>query len=98
MDRKASELRDMEIRIRALDLFNHRQVDVIRHALKHPYEQYTIDGHRNCQNVVYETARTDLLNLADCGVLEKKKKGKKIIFSAPHDLPIRLRRMGKDSQ
>ena len=34
--KKTMETREAESHIRALDLFNHRQVELIRHALKHP--------------------------------------------------------------
>ena len=95
VDRKTSELRELESHLRALDLFNHRQVDVIRHALKHPYQQYTIESHRNSHNVVYETARTDLLDLQKWGVLESKKRGKQMVFSIPNGLAGTLKKLGK---
>lgn len=96
IDRKASELKELESQIRALDLFNHRQVDLIRHALKHPYGRYTIESHRNSHNVVYQTARTDLLDLYSRGMLEKRKVGKKMMFGVPTDLNTRLRKMWKE--
>src|SRR5208282_2332352 len=86
IDRKTSELRELESQIRVLNCFNHRQVDIIRHALKHPYQQYTVESHKTSQNVVYETARTDLLDLQKQGVLEQRKKGKQMVFVAPKDL------------
>ena len=50
--------------MKALDLFNHRQIALVRHALKHPGHRYTIASHRRSHNVVYQTARSDLLDLA----------------------------------
>jgi Fic family protein len=96
IDNKTSELRDLESHIRALDLFNHRQVDLIRHALKHPYQQYSIASHRASHNVVYQTARTDLLDLKSRGVLEQKMKGKQMVFTVPHDLGAKLKKLGKN--
>jgi Fic family protein len=96
IDRKSSETRQLESQIRALALFNHRQVDLIRHALKHPYGNYTIESHRSSHNIVYQTARTDLLNLESRELLERVVAGKKIIFTVPADLPARLRKLGKD--
>ncbi len=96
IDRKSSELRELETQLQALNLFNHRQVGLIRHALKHPYQPYTIESHRNSHNVVYETARTDLLDLHSRGMLEQKKKGKLMIFSVPKDLVGKLKHLGKE--
>jgi Fic family protein len=96
IDRKSLEMKELESQIRALDLFNHRQVELIRHALKYPYEHYTIEGHRESHNIVYQTARTDLLDLEKRGVLEKIMIGKKMTFSAPKDLAVKLRKIGKD--
>ena len=98
IDRKSLELKQLESQILALDFFNHRQVDLIRHALKHPYSHYTIESHRNSHNVVYQTARTDLLDLQARGILvplEKQMVGKKLMFGAAKDLTEKLRKMGK---
>jgi Fic family protein len=95
IDRKSQELKQLESQIQALDFFNHRQVDLIRHALKHPYCHYTIESHRNSHNIVYQTARTDLLDLHARGVLDKRTVGKKLMFGAVKDLTGKLRKMGK---
>ena len=96
IDRKSLETRELESQIRALDLFNHRQVDLIRHALKHPYSHYAIESHKNGHKIVYQTARTDLLDLESRGVVEKIKVGRKMMFGVPKDLPARLRKLGKE--
>jgi Fic family protein len=95
IDRKTAEVRALEAHVRALDLFNHRQAELIRHALKHPYQEYTIASHGKSHNVVYQTARTDLLDLKERGVLELKKRGKKMVFTVPRELAERLRKMEK---
>jgi Fic family protein len=96
IDRKSLEMRELESQIRALDLFNHRQVDLIRHALKHPFGHYAIESHRVSHNIVYQTARTDLLELESRGVIEKRMIGRKMVFGVPEDLPERLRKLGKN--
>lgn len=93
IDRKTVEVREVEARVRALDFFNHRQADLIRHALKHPHQEYSIGSHGKSHNVVYQTARTDLLDLKTRGILEQKKRGKKMIFTVPHNLADRLKHM-----
>lgn len=98
IDSKTAEVRELESHVRALNLFNHRQAELIRHALKHPYQQYTIGSHQKSHNVVYQTARTDLLNLKSCAVLEQKQRGKQMIFTVPRDLSARLRRLEKKAR
>ena len=98
IDHKTTEVRQVEAQLRALNLFNHRQANLIRHALKHPYQEYTIAGHGKSHNVVYQTARTDLLDLNTRRVLEQKRRGKKMVFSAPRDLTERLKNMETEVQ
>lgn len=69
---------------------NHRQRDLLIHALKHPGASYTIAGHRQLHRVVYQTARMDLLNLVAWGLLEEGQVGRAKVFSAPWDLRNRL--------
>ena len=91
--RKTAEVREAESTIRSLDVFNHRQSALIIEAVKAPGRRYTIKEHQNRHDVVYQTARTDLLNLADRGVLELKKKGKELVFRVPADIGQRLERL-----
>lgn len=72
---------------------NYRQVALIKHALKHLNTQYRIESHRQSHNVTYDTARTDLLNLADLGLLLKQKTGKAFTFLAPSDLRKRIEKI-----
>ena len=97
IERKTADLKDVKSQMRALDLFNHRQVEIIRNALKHPGQRYTFASHQKSHNVVYQTARTDLLDLGERGVLEKRKKGKQMVFVAPADLSARLLKLEKEA-
>jgi Fic family protein len=98
INRKTAEVREMESHIRALDLFNHRQVELIGHALKHPFQQYSIASHQKSNNVVYQTARTDLLALSKRGLLDWKKRSRQMVFVAPGDLVERLRKLDKQTR
>lgn len=69
---------------------NHRQMALLTHALKHPGESYRVEGHQRSHGVVYQTARTDLLTLAELGLLHKSRSGKVFVFTAPVDLQGRL--------
>jgi Fic family protein len=98
IDEKTSELHELEAHLRALNLFNHRQVDLIRHALKHPYQHYLIESHKMSHGTSYETARTDLLDLSSRGVLGLVKKGRQMIFTVPKDLEMRIKKLGKEAE
>ncbi|MBA2651846.1 MAG: Fic family protein [Tatlockia sp.] len=65
---------------------NHRQIALLMHAMNHPRTQYLIESHRQSHNITYETARTDLLDLAELGLLIKQKIGKTFTFIAPKNL------------
>jgi len=63
---------------------------MIGHALRHPHYDYTIESHRRSQGVVYQTARTDLLDLADRKLLLCEKIGREWHFTTVDDLEQRL--------
>lgn len=90
---RSKRLLAMQEELRGLVHLNHRQRDLINHALRHPGHRYTVEYHKNMHEVVYETARSDMMGLADHGLLQKRKAGKTWIFTAPADLEQRLRQM-----
>jgi Fic family protein len=98
IERKTREVQELNSHVRALDLFNHRQVALIRHALKHPYHVYVIESHRQSHNIVYQTARSDLMDLAAKGVLGIRRRGKKYTFAVPNDLSDRLLKLESESR
>jgi Fic family protein len=91
VERRTAEVRGLEAALRGLTELNHRQRDLIRHALRHPGTLYTIEAHRNSHGVVYQTARTDLLGLERRKLFRKRKVGKTWYFTAAPDLEERLR-------
>jgi Fic family protein len=64
---------------------NHRQLAAMDHLMKHSHVVYRIQEHQNSNQVTYETARTDLLNLVDLGLLEKHREGKAFVFHMPQN-------------
>ena len=80
LDEKVAQRRGIERRLRLASLLNVRQLDVVGHALRHPNAQYYIRQHETKYGVVYQTARTDLLGLADKGLLIKHKSGRTFYF------------------
>lgn len=75
--------------------FNHRQVALLTHALKNQGEGYRVDAHQRSHNVVYQTARNDLMDLQSLGLLERQKQGNAYLFFAPEDLRERLADLAK---
>ena len=70
--RKATEQRDMERLLNRTahgHTLNQRQVAAIRSLSKRPERRYTIAEHQRTNRVTYQTARTDLLRLAELGLL-----------------------------
>lgn len=59
---------------------NIRQTRIIQHAMSHPHDVLTIKIHQNINNIAYQTARTDLLELEEKKWLKSVKKGKTIYF------------------
>jgi Fic family protein len=73
---KTEELHKLEHELRGISILNHRQRDLISHALRHPDQIYTVRSHQTSHNVVYETSRRDLNDLVERGLLTAKKIGK----------------------
>jgi Fic family protein len=90
LKRKTHELRDVESKLRDRNDLNHRQIAVLARALRHPDEQWTIQQHMRAHGVVYQTARVDLLALAQKGFLVQGKYGQRYVFMVPMDLERRL--------
>jgi Fic family protein len=86
LDRKVAQRHELERRLRLGAVLNERQLDLIAHALRHPDARYDIRQHQTTYDVVYETARTDLLDLVDRGLLIKRKGGKTYYFHPSRDM------------
>ena len=94
--RKSSETRACLDALQKHPELNHRQQALISHALRHPGFVYSIAGHGSRHGVVYQTARTDLLSLAEKGLLVPRKAGRAWAFVARRDLESRLRTENSD--
>lgn len=95
IERKVSQVRAIENRLHGRSAYNHRQLALLSHALRHPAARYTIKSHRTSHNVAYATARQDLLSLADDELLLQRRLGRKTLeFIAPDDLDKRVEDLG----
>jgi Fic family protein len=95
LQRKVQEQNEMKTMLRATDSLNGRQLVLLTHAVKHPDHTYTFSGHARSNRVTHETARADLGDLADRGLLSRQRRGRTYVFEVPPDLPERLRESGK---
>jgi hypothetical protein len=69
-------------------------VTLLRDALRDSTEPFTIAAQRRRHRVSYETARSDLLELEQLGLLAKQRDGKKFVYWSAPDLVQRLRNLG----
>ncbi len=90
IQRKSEQVCKLETQLRGVEMLNHRQRVLVGYALRHPNQIYTVESHRLSHNVVYETARKDLLDLATRGLLTARKTGKTWYFTPVNDLETRL--------
>jgi len=90
LERKAKEISDLQSRLQGLDGLNHRQIALLRHALRHPGFRYTVSSHQASHGVSNQTARTDLQKLAGQGLLTSMHQGKREVFCVPTDLHQQL--------
>lgn len=95
IERKVRQINAIEKRLHGRFDYNHRQLALLGHALRHPGARYTIKSHRISHSVAYATARQDLLTLADDGLLLQRRLGKKTLeFVVPDDLNKRVVDLG----
>ena len=79
-DRRLTRKRDAEAATPAPANINHRQRAILHCASKRPDTVFTIAAHQEAQGIVYETARTDLANLTERGLLSREKAGRTFVY------------------
>ncbi|MCL4721596.1 MAG: Fic family protein [Gammaproteobacteria bacterium] len=95
LKRKAAEIKGVEKRLRNAQAYNHRQLALLSHALRHANAEYTVKSHQRSHDVAYATARADLLALVTAGLLiSRRGGGKAMVFRVPEDLEKRLEKAG----
>ncbi|MCH7924985.1 MAG: Fic family protein [Planctomycetes bacterium] len=90
VERKTERADVLEREMRTVRFLNHRQRALVGHALRHARAVYTIESHRLSHAVVYQTARTDLLDLVERGILESWKQGREWHFKPAKDIEAKL--------
>lgn len=90
IQRKAKQLQTLERELKGLEGLNHRQRMLISHALRHPHHRYMFRSHQTSHNIVYQTARLDLLDLESKGLLKSRKIGRTWYFTPADRLEEKL--------
>lgn len=94
LQRKSAEVRSVEDLLRGGGGFNHRQIALLSGALRNDDRVYTYGLHAKTHGVTHETARADLRDLADRGLLDVEKVGRRYRFRPPRGLDARLKALG----
>jgi len=89
--RKQGELREAAKLARTLPGLNQRQQELINHAVRHPGTTYTIATHARIHGIVYQTSRTDLLNLVKMGLFVQERSGRLFTFRPSDSFAKRLK-------
>lgn len=93
VQRKQKEQQAVEKMLRSSADLNHRQQALLSHALRHANAEYTVQSHQTSHNIVYETARQDLLDLAERGLLTQRKIKRLWHFHPADHLEEKLRQL-----
>jgi Fic family protein len=91
LQRKTREVQEVEALLHGAEGFNRRQLELLTDAVRHPGASYSFSGHAASQRVTHETARADLSDLAERGLLTRKRIGRGYSFEPAPALPRRLR-------
>jgi Fic family protein len=73
LKRRAERLCRLSAMVGSFDALNHRQRSLLEHAIHHPAEGQSIEGHSRSHRVHYMTARSDLADLEQRGFLVSKR-------------------------
>lgn len=92
LERKVAEVRSVEELLSSVN-FNHRQLALLSHALRSPGSTYTYRSHATSHGVVRQSARMDLLDLEERGLLARRQVGNRFVFFPAPDFADRLREL-----
>jgi Fic family protein len=91
LQRKTAEVRDVEQLLDDAAYLNGRQLALLADAVRSPDGIYTFDSHAKSHRVSHETARADLRDLEQRGLLVMRRAGRQHRFEPAPDLPLRLK-------
>ena len=87
LNKKIEQVNALEKKLKNASKFNHRQLALLSHAIRGNSDGYTFKSHQISHNIAYATARADLLNLEEQGLLfQGSQKGQAKMFYAVENL------------
>lgn len=95
IEQKKNELRTASECLRGIENLNHRQQALLMHALRETNTRYMIGAHQRSHGVTHQTAREDLFDLVDRGLMTFSREGRSYVFRAPRDLEDKLAKMAE---
>jgi Fic family protein len=82
LGRKVQEAREVRRMLAGQEArFNSRQIGLLRNAMKDPTASYSVQSHTRSHRIGMESARKDLANLEEAGLLSRHRVGKKHVFT-----------------
>jgi Fic family protein len=72
--------------IQESEVLSFRQIDILKHIVKHPEKPVRIKEIEETYHVAYATARSDLIRLEELGYLKRRTMGKEYVFLF-HEFP-----------
>lgn len=99
MVRKTKQIAALEKKLQGSGDFNHRQLALLGHAIRGGSNQdYTFQSHQTSHGIAYATARADLLDLEEKGLLIRgSQKNRAIRFYPVDDLETRIDKTSEKS-
>jgi Fic family protein len=94
-EQKTQELKEVDAQPKDAERLNHRQWALVKYLSRHPKVEYAIEEYRAEHDVVYQTARQDLLDLEKAGYLVMRRVGRAFRFRAAPELAQRVAREQK---
>jgi Fic family protein len=93
LDRKVQEVREFQRSLATMPgEFNHRQLAILQHALRHPEASYSVQSHGSSHDVTRQTARQDLFDLEARNLMVRRVTGRKFYWSPAPDLIDKLKK------
>lgn len=92
LNREVRELRNVDALLKGAGGFNQRQLTLLAEAIRDPDSNYTYQSHAVSHGVTHETARNDLIELADAGLIELRRSSRPHSYTPAPNLAKLLRR------
>lgn len=90
ISRKQRELGSLSQKLKDRPDLNNRQITLLKHSLMNPGHMYSIQKHKNYHGVTYQTARMDLLKLAEKNMADQLKRGRAFYFVVKEEIRRQL--------